>query len=94
MKGTTDTTYTFKGYGYYNQLSSYLIFKTYENMDPGDIVRDIAVEAEKHLDIVFNDIKIEKAGYTCTKIVFDGVTIKDALKTLSEFATDFVYGVE
>lgn len=94
VNGTTDTTYTFKGYGYYNQLSSYLIFKTYENMDPGDIVRVIAVEAEKHLDIVFNDIKIEKAGYTCTKIVFDGVTIKDALKTLSEFATDFVYGVD
>lgn len=94
VEGTTDTTFTFKGYGYYNQLSSYLIFKTYENMDPGDIVRDIAVEAERHLDIVFNDIKIEKAGYTCTKIVFDGVTIKDALKTLSEFATDFVYGVD
>lgn len=94
VAGTTDTSYTFKGYGYYNQLSSYLIFKTYENMDPGDIVRDIAQEAEKHLDIVFSDIKIEKAGYTCTKLVFDGVTIKDALKTLSEFATDFVYGVD
>lgn len=94
VEGTTDTTFTFKGYGYYNQLSSYLIFKTYENMDPGEIVRDIAIQAEKHLDIVFNDIKIVRAGYTCQKIVFDGVSIKDALKTLSEFAPDFVYGVD
>ncbi len=29
-----------------------------------------------------------------TKLVFDGVTVKEALATLSDFAVDFVYGVD
>lgn len=94
VEGTTDMTYTYKAHGYYNRLDSMYLFQTYENMDVSDIVRDIARQAEKSQDLVYNETKIITAGYTVQKLVFDGTSVKDALKTLSDFAIDFVYGVD
>lgn len=94
IEGTTETEFKFTAHGYYNRLETLVLFETYENMDPGAIVRDIAKKAEKTHGLVYNDIKIADAGYTVTKLVFDGVTVKEALSTLSDFAVDFVYGVD
>ena len=94
VEGTTETEFKFTAHGYYNRLETMVLFETYENMDPGAIVRDIALKAEKSYGLVYNSIKIADAGYTVTKLVFDGVTVKEALSTLSDFALDFVYGVD
>lgn len=94
IEGTTETEFKFTAHGYYNRLETLVLFETYENMDPGAIVRDIARKAEKTHGLVYNDIKIADAGYTVTKLVFDGVTAKEALSTLADFAVDFVYGVD
>lgn len=95
IEGTTETQFTYKGYGFYDRLANVLIFKTYENMDVGEIVRDIARQVETQtLQIAYNESKIQDVGYSPTKLVFDGVTAKEALKTLSDFAVDYVYGVD
>ena len=94
IEGTTEDSFVFKGHGYYNLLSNVLIFKTYEKTDVGAIARDIAMMAEKNLGIVYNPVKIPDVGYSPEKLVFDGVTAKEALGTLSDFAVDHVYGVD
>lgn len=94
VEGTTEDTYTFKAHGYYNRLSELYVFKIYENMDVGDIVRDIAKEIEKSAGLIYSGAKIINSGYVAKRIVFDGVSVKDALKTLSDFAIDYVYGVD
>lgn len=92
--GTTETEFKFVAHGYYNMLESLTIFETYENMDPGDIVKDIAIKAEKSHGLIYNPTKIANANYIVTKLVFDGVTAKEALNTLADFAIDFVFGVD
>ena len=94
VEGTTESTYTYKAHGYYNRLESMYLFQTYESMDVADIVRDIARQAEKSQDLIYNETKIITAGYTVQKLVFDGTSVKDALKTLADFAVDYVYGVD
>lgn len=95
IEGTTDTKFVYKGYGFYNRLENVMIWKTYENTDVGDIVRDIARQVERQtLQVVYNDSKIQSVGYSPTKLVFDGVTVKEALNTLADFAVDYVYGVD
>ena len=58
VEGTTESTYTFKAHGYYNRLDSMYLFQTYENMDVSDIVRDIARQAERSQDLIYNETKI------------------------------------
>lgn len=95
IEGTTETQFTYKGYGFYDRLANVLLFKTYTNMDVGEIVRDIAKLVERQtLQIAYNESKIQEVGYRPAKLVFDGVTVKAALKTLSDFAVDYVYGVD
>lgn len=94
IEGTTDIEYKFTGYGYYNKLDYILLFKTYENVDVGEIARDIARQAEKAQGLVYNATKIPDVGYKPAKIVFDGVTAAKALETLTDFALDYVYGVD
>lgn len=94
IEGTTEDTFTFRGYGYYNKLEYILIFKTYENVDVGEIARDIAIQAERAQGLVYNATKIADVGYRPTKIVFDGVTAAEALETLTDFAIDYVFGVD
>lgn len=94
IPGTTATSFTFKAYGYYNKLDYIYLFETYENKDVGEIVRDIARKVETAQGLVYNETKIPDVGYAPTKIVFDGVTAADALATLTDFALDYVYGVD
>ena len=94
LEGTTETEFKYTGYGYYQKLENILIFETYEDMDVGLIAREIAVLAEQAGGFVYNETKIETVGYSPTKLVFDGVTAKEALDTLTDFAYDYVYGVD
>lgn len=94
VKGTTETTYTFTLHGYYNLLEKVQVFKTYENKDAAEIVRDIAKTAEKKIGLVYNAEKLINTGYLITKVVFDGVTVKEALSQLCDFGIDYVYGVD
>ncbi len=92
--GTTETEYTFSGYGYYNMLDKVEIFGTYVGKEVCVIVRDIAKQAEAKIGIVYNADKIISTGYTIDTITFNGVTAKEALSQLSDFAIDYVYGVD
>ena len=94
VEGSTETEYKFTAHGYYNRLEKLVLFETYENMDPGAIVRDIAIKAEKTHGTIYNASKIADAGYTITKLVFDGVTVKEALSDLADFAVNYVYGID
>lgn len=94
VEGTTEKEYRFTAHGYYNRLETLVLFETYENIDAGDIVQDIARKADISQGLVYNRTKIAKAGYRVSKLVFDGVTAKEALSTLAAFALDFVYGVD
>ena len=44
------------------------------------------------LQVVYNDSKIQSVGYNPTKLVFDGVTVKEALNTLADFAVTMCMG--
>ncbi len=92
--GGTGTDYKITCYGYFDKLEKVLIFGTYENQEIADIVRNICRQVEAKTGIVYNDNKIYDVGYDIKKIVFDGVSAKEALEQLSEFATDFIYGVD
>ena len=94
VEGSTETEYKFTVHGYYNRLEKLVLFETYENMDPAAIVQDIAMKAEKTHGLIYNASKISDADYNITKLVFDGVTVKEALSTLADFAVDYVYGVD
>ena len=92
--GSTDDNYKFTGHGFYNLLDKVFIFATYENMEVSAIVADIARKIERQVGLTFNGNKIVNTAYTISKIEFDGVTAKEALKQLSDFAIDYVYGVD
>lgn len=92
--GGTSDDYKITCYGYFNKLERVLIFGEYANKEIAEIVKDICRQAEKKTGIAFNQSKIYKVGYNISKIVFDGVSAKEALEQLSEFATDYVYGVD
>lgn len=95
IPGTSDTNaYKFTGHGYYNLLDKVLIFKTYENVEVSNIVVDIARQVENKVGLTFNGNKIINTSYVISKIEFDGVTAKEALKQLTDFAIDYVYGVD
>lgn len=94
IEGTTETEFTVKGSGYYASTENVIVFGEYTNKDAAEIVRDFARQAEKNIGTVYNANKIISTNYKIEKLVFDGVTLKDALKTLSEFAIDYVYGVD
>lgn len=92
--GATGQTFTFKADGYYNKLSKVLITATYEDIEVSEIVQSIAREVETKCGLRYSADKIISTTYIVSKITFDHVTAKDALKTLSEFGIDYVYGVD
>ena len=94
-QGTTEKEFKFTGHGFYNILDKILLFGTYEDMDVGQIVQDIARYVERTIpQIEYAQYKIVNVGYKISKIEFDGVSVKDALKQLSDFAIDYVYGID
>ena len=95
IKGTTTTdSFKFIGHGYYNLLEKIIVNRTYENMEVSAIVFDIARDIEKKIGLTLNSDKIINTGYTITKIELDHVTAKEALSQLSDFAIDYVYGID
>lgn len=94
IEGTTEEAFKFSGHGYYNLLEKVLIFGSYTNKDVSEIVADIARQAELKVGLEFSAEKIYRADYTVSRIDFDGVTAKEALNQLSDFAVDYVYGVD
>lgn len=94
QSGGTDTKFTYKAHGYYNVLEKIMLYETYESKSVSFIVQDIARKLEENYNIVYNSSKLESVTYTVTKLKFDGVTVKDALQDLADFAVDFVFGVD
>ena len=95
IEGTTqDKNFKFTGHGYYNLLEKVIINSTYENQEVSAIVSDISRQIERKIGLTTNPNKIINTGYTITKIILDHVTAKEALKQLSDFAIDYVYGVD
>ena len=94
VKGGTQEEFKVTCHGYYNRLKNKLVFDTYENMEISMIVRDIILKAESTTEVKYNPAKVQNVGYTVSYIKFDGVSVQEALKQLSEFAYDYVYGVD
>lgn len=93
--GTTENTFVYKGYGYYSHLDNVIINRTYENIELASIVKDIVSnKVEPQTDIVYNASTIYSPGYTAKKLKFSYVTAKEALKTLAEYAGNYVCGVD
>lgn len=80
--------------GYYNKLEDVTIFAEYEDTEVADIVKNIMQTVEFKTGIKYNASKVTKVGYNISYIKFDGVTAKEAIKQLSEFAQDYVFGVD
>lgn len=93
-QGGTQEEFKVTAHGYYNALKNVMIFKAYENMEVSHIVKDILLTVETRTGVKYNSSKVYAVGYAITKIVFDGVNAQECLKQLSEFAYDFVYGVD
>lgn len=94
IDGTTDDSYKFVAHGYYNLLDKVIIKQTYQNIEVSSIVADIARQVERKIGLSYNGNKIISTAYNVTTIDFDGVTAKEALKQLTNFAIDYVYGVD
>lgn len=94
VDGTTEGSFRFTGHGYYNLLEKVIVTGTFENMEASGIVKEIARTVERNVGLTFNADKIVNTAYTITRIEFDHVTAKEALKQLSDFAVDYVYGVD
>lgn len=95
VTGTTARPYTFKGYGFFQQLDWVLVGNTYEDMDISTVAKNILQTiVEPDTQITYASAKIIRVGYAVTKLRFDNVSAKEALKELSEFATSYVYGVD
>lgn len=95
VAGTTATTFVYKGYGFFQQLDTVLVNQTYESLDVALIAKAILqAYIEPSTDILYNSTKITAAGYVATKLRFDNIDAKSAMKKLAEFATGYVYGVD
>jgi hypothetical protein len=91
--GGTETSYEIECHGYYNVLKKRLIFKRYQGEEVAEIAKDVCRQAED-LGVLVNAAKIYGTGYEITDINFDGVTVQECLKQLSEFAAGWVFGVD
>lgn len=95
VAGTTARPYTFNGYGFFQQLDWVLVTSTYTNMDIATVVKSILQNVvEPDTQINYQSNKVINVGYMATKLRFENVTAKEALKQLSAFATGYVYGVD
>jgi hypothetical protein len=93
--GSTEELAQYSGYGFFNQLDKVIVARTYENQDIAAIVDHITrTDIESKTDVLYNAGKIYSTGYTAEKLAFDYVKAKEAIKTLAEFATDYIYGVD
>lgn len=95
VSGTTVRPYTIKGYGFFQQLEWVLVNNTFTGMDIATVAKSILQSVvEPDTQVLYQLSKIISVGYAVTKLRFENVSAKDALKQLSEFATGYVYGVD
>jgi len=93
--GTTATTFTYEGYGYYDQLANVIINETYTSMEISDIVGSIMTNTvEPYTDIVYKESKLYDTSYIVSKLKFKHVTAKSAIEDLADYATSYVCGVD
>ena len=93
-KGSTEKTFKISGFGHYSLLDRINVYGTYEGKDVADIVRDIGTQIESKVGIRAISSEIVKTGYIVTKISFDGEKAKEAIKQLTEFAANYISGVD
>lgn len=101
--GKTSKTYTYSGFGFYNQLETCRIEHHYDedNYPNGDdrqvsrVVDHIArTFIEPKTDIVYNGGKIVGMTFIVSDINFDKVTAKSAFGDLVDIAQDYTVGVD
>lgn len=95
IEGTTEETWEYSGYGYFQQLEYVIVNRSYKNTEISAISRDIIMrDIEPGTGARYNASKIYSTGYTASSVKFDYATAKDCLKQLSEFAVNYRYGVD
>lgn len=95
VAGTTARPYVINGYGYFQQLDWVDVNATFTGQDIATVAKSILQNnVEPDTQITYQASKIINVGYSVTKLRFDYVSAKEALKQLSEFATGYVYGVD
>lgn len=92
--GSTDDMAVYSGFGFFNQLDDLFVNETFEDIEISKIVDSVAKKIELKSRIVYNKNKIYSTGYTATKLTFDFIKAKEAIKTLAEFAVNYLYGVD
>lgn len=95
VEGTTEETREYTGYGYFQQLEYVIVNKSYTKTEISSIARDIIIgDIEPGTGARYNASKIYSTGYTASSVGFDYAAAKDCLKQLSEFAVNYIYGVD
>lgn len=94
--GGTNNTIEYSGYGYFQKFEKMVVNKVYESTEVSAAVTDLVntVINIKEPAIRYRSSKIVATDFTLTKLRFDFAYMKDAFKTLAEFAGDYVYGVD
>lgn len=95
VSGTTQDLHEFSGYGYFQQLEHVIINRTFRDAEITDIARNLIIrDIESEIGANFNDSKLTSTDYIASYLNFDHATAKDCLKQLSEFAVNYIYGVD
>lgn len=95
IAGTTEDVWEYSGYGFFQQLEYVIVNKKFTGTEISQVARDIITgDIEPNTAVRYNSSKIYSTGYTASSLTFDYATGKDCLKQLSEFAANYIYGVD
>jgi hypothetical protein len=95
VEGTSVETFTYNLEGwkvYANEV--YLFGKTYERMKLSDVVKDVCCTFAGKTGLTFEPLNISENAYPVVQQEFDGVTVANALDSLTQLAGDYVWGVD
>lgn len=95
--GNTKDLVEFSGYGFFQKLDKIIVNKTYENKEVSAAVTDLVqtvISPKTGVRYNSNKIYATNPAYVLQKIRFDFAKAKDVVKTLADFAVDYVYGVD
>lgn len=90
----TEKVQTYAGYGYFARLRHIIVDKIYEDTEIAKIAEDVIRRYVEGNGATYNGSKLYFTGYAATKVNFAHATAKDALQQLSEFAVNYVWGVD
>ena len=94
IAGSTEKTFKISGFGHYDLLGRVLVSDRFRGDDVADIVKSIGTQVEAKVGIRAISSEILRTGYAVTDVSFDGVTAKEAIQQLTEFAANYVSGVD